>query len=403
METVEFATPVATILGTSTTTAVTPAGLDYERPYIDVRSYGTVGNGVANDAAAIQAALDATAPTADTVVFPPGTYNIGSTGLTASCSIHMMPGASIRYSGTGTALLLDNADDKVFRLDVRRVSVTWHTGVDTSSIGVRFRNSDYVRADVLAHNFNVGVDLHGDNAGTSYGEFNLRNVMDNKVGFRCSQVGTGWANQHEVRGQIRINSSYPGVVGSRYIDLTGAGNNITFVNVTLENGMPEFTADIKSPYNAFINCRFESASGIRYDGTNCEGNLILGGYNVLNPGGGGVPITLINSADDPLILTTRYAQFGATGPYINAASPTISQFVGQWRFSTAPQMSTATTARKIHLGVNVGDPGIYAGAGTPEGAVTAPLGSHFHRSDGGAGTSFYVKEAGSGNTGWVAK
>lgn len=44
-----------------------------------------------------------------------------------------------------------------------------------------------------------------------------------------------------------------------------------------------------------------------------------------------------------------------------------------------------------------------SGAGTPEGAVTAPVGSMFTRSDGGAGVTLYVKESGSGNTGWAAK
>lgn len=44
-----------------------------------------------------------------------------------------------------------------------------------------------------------------------------------------------------------------------------------------------------------------------------------------------------------------------------------------------------------------------AGSGTPEGAVTAPIGSTYRRSNGGAGTSFYVKESGAGNTGWVGK
>jgi hypothetical protein len=43
------------------------------------------------------------------------------------------------------------------------------------------------------------------------------------------------------------------------------------------------------------------------------------------------------------------------------------------------------------------------GTGTPEGVVTAPVGSLFSRTDGGAGSVFYVKETGSGNTGWVAK
>lgn len=44
-----------------------------------------------------------------------------------------------------------------------------------------------------------------------------------------------------------------------------------------------------------------------------------------------------------------------------------------------------------------------SGAGSPEGSITAVVGSTFQRSDGAAGTCFYVKESGTGNTGWVAK
>ncbi len=44
-----------------------------------------------------------------------------------------------------------------------------------------------------------------------------------------------------------------------------------------------------------------------------------------------------------------------------------------------------------------------AGTGSPEGAVTAPVGSLYSRTNGGASTSLYVKESGTGNTGWVAK
>lgn len=45
----------------------------------------------------------------------------------------------------------------------------------------------------------------------------------------------------------------------------------------------------------------------------------------------------------------------------------------------------------------------FSGAGTPEGAVVAAIGSIYSRTDGGANTSLYVKESGVGNTGWVAK
>jgi len=55
-----------------------------------------------------------------------------------------------------------------------------------------------------------------------------------------------------------------------------------------------------------------------------------------------------------------------------------------------------------------GTPGVqsaywWRGTGSPEGVYSAPVGSFYSRTDGGAGTSFYVKESGTGNTGWVAK
>jgi hypothetical protein len=44
----------------------------------------------------------------------------------------------------------------------------------------------------------------------------------------------------------------------------------------------------------------------------------------------------------------------------------------------------------------------YEGTGTPEGVVTAPVGSTFRRTNGAAGTSLYIKESGVSNTGWRA-
>jgi hypothetical protein len=44
-----------------------------------------------------------------------------------------------------------------------------------------------------------------------------------------------------------------------------------------------------------------------------------------------------------------------------------------------------------------------SGTGSPEGVVSAAVGSLYTRTDGGASTTLYVKESGSGNTGWVVK
>jgi hypothetical protein len=46
---------------------------------------------------------------------------------------------------------------------------------------------------------------------------------------------------------------------------------------------------------------------------------------------------------------------------------------------------------------------LFAGTGSPENVVSAPVGSLYLRTDGGALTTLYVKESGTSNTGWAAK
>ena len=61
----------------------------------------------------------------------------------------------------------------------------------------------------------------------------------------------------------------------------------------------------------------------------------------------------------------------------------------------------AVISDSVTLGV--GGPSWTNGTGSPEGVVTAPVGSLYSRTDGGADTTLYVKESGTGNTGWAAK
>jgi hypothetical protein len=69
---------------------------------------------------------------------------------------------------------------------------------------------------------------------------------------------------------------------------------------------------------------------------------------------------------------------------------------------SAGNLKIATAGKAIEFSGNGGV--IWrTGSGTPEGAVTAPVGSLFTRTDGGLLSTLYVKESGTGNTGWVAK
>lgn len=69
-----------------------------------------------------------------------------------------------------------------------------------------------------------------------------------------------------------------------------------------------------------------------------------------------------------------------------------------------PERATRTVKKLSVLGDGAtGEVTYTAGTGTPEGAVTANVGSIFTRLDGGASTTLYVKTSGAGNTGWTAK
>lgn len=84
--------------------------------------------------------------------------------------------------------------------------------------------------------------------------------------------------------------------------------------------------------------------------------------------------------------------------YINAGGAIP---VGNWSVYSASTRDSLFLG-PIRTGSSIG-PTWSSGAGSPEGVVTAPVGSLFSRTDGGTGTSLYVKQTGTGNTGWIGK
>jgi hypothetical protein len=67
--------------------------------------------------------------------------------------------------------------------------------------------------------------------------------------------------------------------------------------------------------------------------------------------------------------------------------------------------NSSTTKARIFGTLTLASTGITwsACAGSPEGAVTAQPGSIYSDTNGGSGATLYVKESGTGNTGWIAK
>lgn len=103
-----------------------------------------------------------------------------------------------------------------------------------------------------------------------------------------------------------------------------------------------------------------------------------------------------NAATDTALATSLVKISGNTGAVYPSANG--SQNLGQ-----GDSAWNRAYIKEIRLGGDALPRECAPGTGSPEGVVTAPVGSTYRRTDGGAGTSFYVKESGGGNTGWVGK
>jgi hypothetical protein len=196
-------------------------------------------------------------------------------------------------------------------LKLKRATIDWDDGGDTTSVGVCFRNCNFIRDSVYLQNFCVGVQHYGDDDGSSYSITDMRENTDCKIGLQFKIAGVGWANQHEIHGRVRLSSSsLSGIAGTRYIDMSTSGNGSTFVGVSLEGNRNEYCVDCSVPYITFDNCRFEQASPIRLN-TNAF-VWFLGGYGVEGIGSTAA-VEIIDNGGHALILGRFSGEFRVDG------------------------------------------------------------------------------------------
>jgi len=94
----------------------------------------------------------------------------------------------------------------------------------------------------------------------------------------------------------------------------------------------------------------------------------------------------------------------AAVPFVAMAHASQTANLQEWQNSSGTPLASVDKDGNVSTPkVVLGTVSILSGSGTPEAAVTAVIGSMYVRTDGGANTTLYVKESGTGNTGWVAK
>jgi hypothetical protein len=185
-------------------------------------------------------------------------------------------------------------------------------------------------------------------------------------------------------GTITKGIMYPGTV----VKITGNVVRVRLGEARFRQNAPTVTGSDTTPANYVV------AAGVR----DWQHEIPIG-YQLVSQYRNG----------DGLVTCNVFGSVALGASVVRSCGVGMNLYIGTsdtWRAGTDNDDNAMTlqgNVLSVPTGVNIGASQIRTGTGSPEAVVTAPRGSLYLRTDGGAGTTLYVKESGTGNTGWIAK
>lgn len=242
---------------------------------VNAIDFGIVGDGVADDSDALQAASDyAQSLGLDKALFiPKGRYRTTKTVNFKNSLIAEQ--AEIRYEGTDAALVIGDesapgivTSRKKFSLPRVINRLRGNDGWDGTSVGVRCVNLNTCEIYVpFIQDFETGLLMYGYSQGCTYNTVSLGALWDNHKNLVMESNDTGWSNQTLfLNGRLQQSLNRGAVendpdasqilLGGGGIELT---SNNTFINTSIEGyNVAKYRLDISGSYNHFYNLRNET-------------------------------------------------------------------------------------------------------------------------------------------------
>jgi hypothetical protein len=408
-----------------------------------VLQFGAVGDGVTDDYPAFAAALAAVG----SVYIPRTTVNIYnlSQPIVLTSNQSLISDSSVRIAGTGTggALIITGEEVNVdigeiaapnsqyvikyYNLGysvvrIRRcgqctAAVIYHDGdLQTASSG----NNRWLVGDIQAGSVPYGVRIKNSTTHILEGEvWDIECILSATV---CAfRLGESSANILAQWNTYRMAIDAQGIT-PLLIDVHQSQNNIELINWAGQVSPPvahvlfdagtgaNFLSSkpgIQDPLIVVDNGSNRVMTCGQSDQIICKGRFWIN----LPAGGGAVPLAVGQSLSlgGPVAIIentsnanniTKYCEFTLRGrDTANSGKNTAT-------IRSTPQDADFVNATLGLYGRNsdqIAGYAFFGVNGTPEGQITAPIGAIATRRDGSTGTTFYVKESGTGNTGWVAK
>lgn len=227
---------------------------------VSVKDFGAVGDGITDDTAACQAALNASL----TVVFPPGTYLVSA--LTAQDNQKISGyGATLKASTTtGKILTLPAGSNGIQTTEFTKVSglqlIGYSSTITSGSVGIyTLGNPNLILRDVRVEYFDRGFYL----GNTQFGSFYSIKAYNCNVGvYIKSDTTAGGGNSNSFYDLITlsctlgvlINGQLPFVTSANYFrNYTGNSNSsalgIFNSSCTIDGGAPENNSGTSSSYD----------------------------------------------------------------------------------------------------------------------------------------------------------
>lgn len=301
------------------------------------------------------------------------------------------------------------------------------------SVGIQIRNIVFSNVDICrVTGFKDGVLVFADkpNGGVSYNTFTLGQLHDNFYNLHLQANGGagGYVNENTfIGGSFNHSSTYPNLLTTNiWIDYDGVykNNNNRFFCPSLEdNSLNAIAVTINGANNIIYTPRLENPNNqagytINFTINSNENQIIGNGFSVVNSnivdqGADNCFVTregITNNYQTPDALNKQVYKgksSASSSAKIFAAYDTVDALTfyarGDGKVYSKTDGYFENGIRYATSSGTLEDRGLFIGNGTPEGVVTAQIGSLYVSTAGGAGTTLYVKQSGSGNTGWVGK